>query len=43
MAEPFIIPSLETERLFLRAFTKHDLDPFADMVCGPGCNAKSNL
>ena len=32
MAEPFIIPSLNTERLLLRAFEKDDLDPFADLV-----------
>lgn len=32
MAEPFIIPTRETERLLLRAFTKDDLNPFADMV-----------
>ena len=32
MSEPFVIPSLETERLFLRAFTKDDLAPFAEMV-----------
>ena len=32
MAEPFIIPSLNTERLLLRAFEKDDLDPFAAMV-----------
>ena len=41
MAEPFIIPSLETERLFLRAFTKHDLDPFADMVADPDVMQKA--
>jgi len=32
MAEPFIIPSLNTERLLLRAFEIDDLDPFAAMV-----------
>ncbi|HDD61756.1 MAG TPA: N-acetyltransferase [Chloroflexi bacterium] len=32
MTEPFIIPSLITERLLLRAFEKDDLDPFASMV-----------
>ena len=32
MAEPFIIPSLNTERLLLRAFEKDDLDSFAAMV-----------
>jgi len=32
MAEPFIIPSLNTGRLLLRAFEKDDLDPFAAMV-----------
>lgn len=32
MAEPFIIPSLNTERLLLRTFEKDDLDPFAAMV-----------
>jgi hypothetical protein len=32
MAEPFIIPGLNTERLLLRAFEKDDLDPFAAMV-----------
>ena len=32
MTEPFIIPSLETERLLLRAFRQEDLDPFAEMV-----------
>ena len=32
MTEPFIIPSLNTERLLLRAFEKDDLDPFATMV-----------
>ena len=32
MTEPFIIPSLNTERLLLRAFEKDDLDPFAAMV-----------
>ena len=32
MTEPFIIPSLNTERLLLRAFDKEDLDPFAAMV-----------
>jgi len=32
MSEPFIIPSLNTERLLLRAFEKDDLDPFAAMV-----------
>jgi RimJ/RimL family protein N-acetyltransferase len=32
MVEPFIIPSLKTERLLLRAFNKDDLDPFAEMV-----------
>jgi len=35
MAEPFIIPSLETERLLLRAFVADDLDPFADIVADP--------
>ena len=35
MVVPFIIPSLETDRLILRAFTKDDLDPFADMVADP--------
>ncbi len=32
MIEPLIIPSLNTERLLLRAFDKDDLDPFAAMV-----------
>jgi RimJ/RimL family protein N-acetyltransferase len=32
MAEQFIIPSVETERLILRPFVKTDLEPFADMV-----------
>ena len=32
ITEPFIIPSLNTERLLLRAFEKNDLDPFADLV-----------
>ncbi len=32
MSEPFIIPTLTTERLLLRAFEKDDLDPFASMV-----------
>ncbi len=32
MAEPYIIPSLNTERLLLRAFEEDDLDPFAAMV-----------
>lgn len=32
MTEPFIIPSLNTERLLLRAFEKDDLDPFATMI-----------
>jgi len=32
MAEPFIFPSLNTERLLLRTFEKDDLEPFAAMV-----------
>lgn len=32
MAEPFIIPNLDTERLLLRPFKKDDLDPFANIV-----------
>jgi len=32
MSEPFVIPTLSTERLLLRSFNKDDLDPFADMV-----------
>ncbi len=32
MSEPYIIPTLSTERLLLRAFKKDDLDPFASMV-----------
>ncbi|NQS92230.1 MAG: GNAT family N-acetyltransferase, partial [Chloroflexi bacterium] len=32
MTEPFIIPSLETDRLLLRPFMPKDLDPFAEMV-----------
>ena len=32
MADPFIIPSLNTDLLLLRAFEKNDLDPFAAMV-----------
>jgi len=32
MAEPFIIPSMNTGRLLLRAFEIDDLDPFAAMV-----------
>ena len=32
MPEPVIIPSLNTERLLLRAFEEDDLDPFAAMV-----------
>ena len=32
ITEPFIIPSLNTERLLLRAFDQDDLDPFAAMV-----------
>jgi len=35
MSEPFIIPTLNTERLLLRAFEKDDLDPFADIVSDP--------
>ena len=32
MIDPFIIPSLETERLILRSFSRHDLDPFAEII-----------
>ena len=32
MANQFIIPTLNTQRLILRPFEKGDLDPFADMV-----------
>jgi RimJ/RimL family protein N-acetyltransferase len=32
MAEPIVIPRLNTERLLLRAFEKDDLDPFAALV-----------
>lgn len=35
MSKPFIIPSLDTERLLLRAFRPDDLDPFADIVADP--------
>lgn len=35
MSGTFVIPTLNTERLLLRAFVKDDLDPFADMVSDP--------
>ncbi len=35
MTDPFIIPSLETERLNMRPFSRHDLDPFAEIIADP--------
>jgi RimJ/RimL family protein N-acetyltransferase len=35
MTPPFIIPTLSTERLWLRPFNKDDLDPFVEMVSDP--------
>lgn len=35
MSGTFVIPTLNTERLLLRAFVKDDLDPFANMVSDP--------
>ena len=32
MTDPFIIPSLETERLNMRPFSRHDLDPFTEII-----------
>ena len=35
MTDPFIIPSLETERLKMRPFNRHDLDQFAEIIADP--------
>ena len=35
MTDPFIIPFLETERLIMRPFSRHDLDPFAEIFADP--------
>jgi RimJ/RimL family protein N-acetyltransferase len=35
LEDPFIIPSLTTERLVLRPFNKNDLDSFAEIVADP--------
>ena len=35
MGESFVIPTLTTDRLLLRAFKSEDLDPLTDMVSDP--------